>query len=228
MSFIISLVLTLLVFSYLLGDTILYRLALSTFVGLAAAFTAQVTFQSVLLPLTVRADLSIADYVINIGLLLLGGTIAFLLVIKNLRPNTSNQIRIIRYLGSLLRPIRVMGKLSLAILIAIGAAAAVVGAVSGTIVPIVTDTSRIDTSNGIGNLINSIILFVGVICTLLYFRYSAKPSEDNNSGERGRVMSLIATIGQGFIVITLGALYGAAILTSLTILSGQLEMLLGA
>ena len=222
MSFIISLVLTLLVFSYLLGDNILYRLALSIFVGLAAAFTTQVTFQSVILPLLIRPNIP------NLGLLFFGGLFALLLVIKNLRPNTGNKIGIIRLFSSLLNPVRFFGKLAMAILIAIGAAAAVVGAVSGTIVPIAMDTSKINFDGGMGELMNSMILFIGVICTLLYFRYSAKPSEDNNSGERGRIMSLIATIGQGFIVVALGALYGAAILTSLTILSGQLEMFLGA
>lgn len=223
MEFIISLVLTLLVFSYLLGDNLLYRLALSIFVGLAAAFTAVVTFQSVLLPLTVKGNLSDRAYTVNIVLLAISGSIALLLVIKNLRPNTGNKIRIIRYLGALLKPVRFLGKLAMAILIAIGTASAVVGAVSGTIIPIATDTAQINFDSS--GLLNSIIMFVGVICSLLYFRYSSQPSEDQNSGERGRIMAIIATIGQGFIVVALGALYGAAILTSLTILSGQLELL---
>lgn len=221
MSILISFVLTLLVFSYLLGDNILYRLTLSIFVGLAAAFTTTVIFQSVILPLTNSG-------LVNALLFIIGGTLALLLVVKNLRPETSSKIGIIRYLGYALQILRVISKSAMAVLIAIGAAAAVVGAVSGTIIPIVTDTAQIDFNGETGDLINSIILFVGVISSLLYFHYSAKPSEDNNSGERGRIMGFIATIGQGFIVVTLGALYGAAILTSLTILSGQLELLLGS
>jgi hypothetical protein len=227
MSFIISLVLTLLVFSYLLGDNILYRLALSIFVGLAAAFTAVVTFQSVILPLTVRGNLSQGAFSLNIALLSSSAALALLLVVKNLRPETSNRIGIIRLLGWLLQILRVVSKSAMAVLIAIGAAAAVVGAVSGTIIPIATDTAKIDFGGNIADILNSITLFVGVVCSLLYFQYSSKASEDNISGERGRVMTIIATIGQGFIVVALGALYGAAILTSLTILSGQLEMLLG-
>jgi hypothetical protein len=221
MNILISFILTLLVFSYLLGDNILYRLALSIFVGLAAAFTAVVTFQSVLLPLTNTGAG-------NALLFVIAGSFALLLLINNLQPDTEGKIRIIRIWGSLFQPLRWLSKFTMGILIAIGTAAAVVGAVSGTIIPIVNDTARIDFHGDWLSLINGIILFVGVICSLLYFRYSAKPSEDHNTGERGRFMAFIATIGQGFIVITLGALYGAAILTSLTILSGQLELFLGA
>lgn len=229
MEFFISLVLSLLVFSYLLGDNILYRLALAIFVGLAAAFTAVVTFQSVILPLTIKADLSDDAYLTNIGLLLVSASIALLLLLKTLRFNTASRIGIVRFLTFfIVQPLQLLSNFALAILIAIGAAAAVVGAVSGTIIPIASDTAQLNTSADTGSLISSIIIFVGVICSLLYFRYSSKPSADNISGERGRLMSLIATVGQGFIVIALGALYGAAILTSLTILSGQLELLFGA
>jgi hypothetical protein len=44
---------------------------------------------------------------------------------------------------------------------------------------------------------------------------------------RGRIMRTVAFIGQGFVVVTLGVLYGAAILTSLTILTGQLALFFG-
>src|SRR5215216_5684608 len=43
-------ILTLMVFSYLLGDNFLYRLAIYVFVGLTAGFVTIVTIESVLLP----------------------------------------------------------------------------------------------------------------------------------------------------------------------------------
>ncbi|GAB5493954.1 MAG: hypothetical protein Phog2KO_41690 [Phototrophicaceae bacterium] len=200
--FIISLALTLLIFSYLLGDNILFRLAVSAFVGLAAAFTTIVTIQSVLLPLTKSGGL-------NALLFVVGGILALLLLIKPIRQ------------------LRVLSNISLGFLIAVGSAAAVVGAVSGTLIPIVSQTAEVDFDNGLMPMISSLILVIGVITSLLYFNYGAR---QNSQGEieRGVIMKTVATIGQGFIVVTLGALYGAAILTSLTILTGQLEMLFGS
>ena len=46
----IGFLLTLMVFSYILGDNFLYRLATYVFVGLAAGFVTIVTVESVLLP----------------------------------------------------------------------------------------------------------------------------------------------------------------------------------
>lgn len=200
--FIISLALTLVIFSYLLGDNFLYRLAVSAFVGLAAAFTTIVTFQSVLLPLTNSGGT-------NALLLIIGGVLALLLLIKPIRS------------------LRILTNISLGFLIAVGAAVAVVGAVSGTLIPLVSQTAEIKLTNGLMTIISSLILIIGVVTSLLYFRYGARLNPQGEI-ERGIIMKTVATIGQGFIVVTLGALYGAAILTSLTILTGQLEMLFGS
>lgn len=200
--FIISLALTLVIFSYLLGDNFLYRLAVSAFVGLAAAFTTIVTFQSVLLPLTNSGGT-------NALLLIIGGVLALLLLIKPIRS------------------LRILTNISLGFLIAVGSAVAVVGAVSGTLIPLVSQTAEIDFDNGLMTIISSLILIIGVVTSLLYFGYGAQRNPQGEI-ERGTIMKTVATIGQGFIVVTLGALYGAAILTSLTILTGQLEMLFGS
>ncbi len=46
----VSLTLTLMVFSYLLGDNFLYRLAIAVLVGVAAGYVAVVAVESVILP----------------------------------------------------------------------------------------------------------------------------------------------------------------------------------
>lgn len=200
--FIISLALTLVIFSYLLGDNFLYRLAVSAFVGLAAAFTTIVTFQSVLLPLSNSGRM-------NAGFLIVGGVLALLLLVKPIRS------------------LRILSNISLGFLIAVGSAVAVVGAVSGTLIPLVSQTAEINFDSGLMNIISSLILIIGVVTSLLYFGYGARRNPQGEI-ERGAIMKTVATIGQGFIVVTLGALYAAAILTSLTILTGQLEMLFGS
>lgn len=201
MTTLISLTLTLAIFSYLLNDNPLFRLAISMFVGLAAAFTVVVTFQSVILPL-------IGTGLANTILFTVALAFTLLMLVKPIRS------------------LRILSNIPLGFLIAVGAAISVVGAISGTLIPIVSQTAQIDSDGTFMAITSSIVIIVGVLSSLLYFNYNVR---ENAQGivERGRIMKLIAGVGQGFIVITLGALYGAAILTSLTILTGQLEMLFG-
>ena len=199
MTILISLALTLMVFSYLLGDNILFRVAVSIFVGLTAAFTVLVTFQSVIVPLSTAQ---------NVWLLFISAVLTLLLLLKPFRS------------------LRILTNMSLGFLIAVGAAIAVTGAIAGTIIPLISQTVALDRSAEPFEIFSSVIIIIGVVTSLLYFNYAAQRNAQGNI-ERSNVMKVVAGIGQGFIVITLGALYGAAILTSLTILTGQLEMLFG-
>jgi hypothetical protein len=208
LGFVISLVLSLMVFSYLLGDNFLFRLAVSIFVGLTAAYTTIVTIQSVIYPAiqpltdgrwTVYSLESIFFILTPLAL----GALLLLKPIRSLRP---------------------LSNFALAFLIAVGSAIAVVGAVSGTIIPLVTSTAQISTSSMM-DILSGTVIVVGVLSSLLYFQYAARR---NAQGEikRWYGMGIVAAIGEGFIVITLGAIYGAAILTSLSILTGQLAVFL--
>jgi hypothetical protein len=193
-------VLTLMVFSYLLADNFLYRIAVYAFVGLAAGYVAIITVESVILPYfrgtILSGDLSRAFP--GVLPLLLG----VLLLVK-----TSSR------LGRL-------GNLAIAFIIGVGAAVALVGAITGTLLPLATSTA----SSVRGNLLEGVILVVGVACSLLYFQYLARRKPDGTT-ERRWLGSVFSTVGQGFIVVTLGALYAAAILTSLTIFSERIVFL---
>jgi hypothetical protein len=74
-------------------------------------------------------------------------------------------------------------------------------------------------------IINGVIVLVGVVTSLLYFRYQARQNPDGTI-QQARIIQLIRTVGQAFIVVTLGAIYATAILTSLTILTGQISILM--
>lgn len=202
MTTLISFALTLMIFSYLLGDNVFFRLAVSMFVGLSAAFTTLVTFQSVIVPL------ANSGRGIDAFLLFTAAVLTLLLLLKPFRS------------------LRILTNISLGFLIAVGAAIAVTGTIAGTIIPLVSQTVSIDSSAEPFDIFSSVVIIIGVVTSLLYFNYAAKRNAQGTI-ERGNVMKVVAGIGQGFIVITLGALYGAAILTSLTILTGQIEMLLG-
>jgi len=187
------------VFSYILGDNFLYRLAVYVFVGLTAGFIAVVTVESVILPwidATIVADNAPTS---NVILGLIPFALGVLLLLK-----TSPR----------LGPV---GNISIAFIIGVGTAVALVGAVAGVIIPL-ADT----TAEGVNaNTVNSYLVVAGVISSLVYFQFLAKRRADGQI-RRGPVSLVIGTIGQGVIVVTLGALYAAAILTSLTIVSERL------
>lgn len=199
----VGLVLTLLIFSYLLADNFLYRLAVYVFVGVAAGYAAVVAVEGVLLPWlrgTLLAENPDARQVI-LGAVPLG--VGLLLLLK-FSPRLSR-----------------LGNLGMAFLIGIGTAVALVGTVSGTLLPLIgaTGASLAD------DLINGVVIILGTITTLLYFQYL---SVRRPSGEIARPLPLrlAATVGQIFLIITFASLYAGAILSSLTIFSERLAFIL--
>lgn len=192
-------VLTLMVFSYVLADNFLYRVAVYVLVGLAAGFIAIVTTESVLLPWYREyiASGNIALFVLGMIPIILG----LLLLFK-----TSARI------GGL-------GNLAIAFIVGVGAAVALAGAISGTLIPITTSTATSEIS------INGFIMVLGVVSSLVYFQYLSRRTPD---GRIRRILPVqaLSLIGQGFIVVTLGVLYAAAILTSLTIFSERVGFIL--
>jgi len=211
-----SLVLTLMIFSYLLGDNFLYRLAVSVLVGVAAGYVAVVAVESVIVPwidvtlLAERGDLS--QTTLN-GLRAVGAVpflIGALLLFK---------------VSPRLAPV---GNLGLAFLIGTGAAVAIVGAAGGTIIPLAREAGGAIEDDSAGSIVEGVVMLLGVITTLIYFQYLA--AERGGRIGRPRGLGTLAAAGQGVVMITLGTLYAGAILTSLTIFSGvvrdQLEFIL--
>lgn len=200
-------VLTLMVFSYALADNFLYRLAVYVLVGLSAGYITIVTWESVLIPwfnLTLRSANAF-----NFALGMIPVILGLMLLFK-----TSARI------GGL-------GNLAIAFIIGVGAAVAIVGALTGTLLPLTVTTSSSALAGGTtGEMINTVIVFLGVISSLVYFQYLAR-KKPNGRIERSRPVQALGAIGQGFIVVTLGALYAAAILTSLTIFSERVGFILG-
>lgn len=195
-------VLTLMVFSYVLGDNILYRVAIYVLVGLSAGYVTIVTVESVLIPWFSRTVGS--GNPLNIGIGLLPVMLATFLLLK-----TSSR------LGQL-------GNLAIAFIVGIGAAVALVGAVTGTLIPL-----TLTTGDGFrGDVINTFIVFIGVISTLVYFQYILARRTPSGRGVRLLPVQAVSLVGRGFIVVTLAALYGAAIITSLTIFSERIAFLL--
>jgi hypothetical protein len=198
-----GLIFTLMIFSYILGDNFLYRIAVYVFVGLSAGYITVVTVENVLLPWINTTLLSpnalVGERVLGIIPLIL----ALLLLMK-----TSPR------LGRI-------GNLAIAFIIGVGTAVALVGTISGTILPLAMATGsgvRLD-------VINGFFIFIGVASTLTYFEYLARRSPGGDIKRSLRVR-VFGALGQVFVIFTLGALYAGAILTSLTIFSERIGFIL--
>jgi hypothetical protein len=187
---------TLMVLSYLLGDNALYRLAIYIFIGLTAAFVTIITIETVLLPLTTSTG----------GVILLGVAAFFGLLL-------------------LLKPARNgvwLTNLVLAFLVAVGVAVALVGALTGALLPLTSATIQSVDREPLAGA----VMVTGVVTSLIYFQYLARRGQNGLTGNNP-LIAVLRTVGQGFIVVALGTAYGLAILSGLTIMSGRIAALLG-
>jgi hypothetical protein len=208
----VSLVLTLLVFSYLLGDNFLYRIAVHVLVGVAAGYTVIVALESVIVPWldeTLLADTAGRSAATMSGVRMVG-IIPFLigaLLLLKLSPR--------------LAPV---GDLGMAVVLGVGVGVAMVGAVAGTVVPLAREAGQRISEDAT----DGAVIVVGVITTLVYFQYFAV--ERHGEVVRPPLFRVLGGIGQIFVTLALGALYAGAILTSLAIFSdvirAQLEFIL--
>lgn len=196
-------VFTLMIFSYLLGDNFLYRLAIYVFTGLTAGYITLVTVESVLLP-WLRGTLLASGGDISVRALGLVPFILGLLLLFKASPRFGR-----------------LGNLALGFIIAVGTAVALAGAIAGTLIPLANATG-----SGVAlDPLNGFLVSIGVISTLIYFWYLARRRPDGQV-QRGLVLRSVSVVGQGFIIVTLAALYAGAILTSLTIFSERIAFML--
>ena len=111
--------LTILIFSYLIGDNPFFRLAIHIFIGVSAAYVALITINNVLIPRLIIPLIngSRGEQLLSIILFIP----SFFLLFK-------------------VTPLRKAGSWAVAILVGIGAAAAVGGAITGTLFPQILGT----------------------------------------------------------------------------------------
>jgi hypothetical protein len=198
-------ILTLLVFSYLIHDTFLFRLAQAVFVGVAIGYGASLIIQNIILKSLVLPLLNgEPDSVFLLVPLVLG----ILLFVFNL--NKRGEFR------------SLMGNLPIAYLLGVGAALALVGALSGTLIPqFLRAIESVRRSGNLLEVVNGLIMLIGTAGALLAFRFTT-----NFQQQPLRLYASIARvwggIGRGFIFITLGALFASVLTARVSVLIGQL------
>ncbi|MFN8405396.1 MAG: hypothetical protein U0V48_17870 [Anaerolineales bacterium] len=205
----IGLILTLLIFSYLINDNPLFRMAIYLFIGVASGYAAAVIWQYVLAP-KVLILLQSADpnlWLLTFIPLLLGFSL----------------------LAKLFPKISWLGSFAMALLVGVGAATALGGAMLGTLIPQVgaaikaVDLSAPD--GGFTKLVEGSVMLAGTVFTLAFFQFSAGRAPDGTP-KRNVVFESLAWIGRLFIAVTFGVLFAGVYMAALTAMIERLTSLI--
>jgi hypothetical protein len=203
---VVGFVFTLLIFSYIIADNPLFRLAIHIFVGVAAGYAVVITYDNMLKPQLISPLLFGS---IDERLLILIPLLLCVLMITRLSPRLAR-----------------LGSPALAYLVGVGGAATISGAVIGTIFPqVLVSVNLLDLSSlrpesilrssQLSVLINGGLILLGTLTTLIYFHFGARLSTGQTLRRAGMIEALGA-IGQGFIAVTFGLLFAGVYMAALT------------
>jgi hypothetical protein len=185
---------TLFVFSYAWGDNPLFKIATHLFIGVAAGYATIITVYNIIFPHLIFPLFSENRGEMVLALIYI---LPCALILTKASPKISK-----------------IGNPAMAFLVGIGAAAAVGGAVLGTMSPQVSASINIFEKS---DFANATIILVGTLSTLIYFQFGAK--KEPAQGIQTRVfVKAISWVGQVFIAITFGALFAGVYFATLTAL----------
>jgi len=205
----IGLIMTLLVFSYLIGDNPLFRFAIYLFIGVSSGYAATAVWHYLLIP-RLFSRLDDLNQLILVVPLILG----------------------ISLLAKLSPRISWLGNFAMAVLVGVGAATAVGGALIGTLLPqaqaaidVFDFTAPGGSPNIFVRLFEGTIMFLGTVLTLASFHFTASRAPDGTV-KRNQIFEGIAWFGRLFIAITLGVLFAGVYMAALTAMIERLSSLI--
>ncbi|MDH5507284.1 MAG: hypothetical protein OEZ02_08695 [Anaerolineae bacterium] len=210
---IMSVLLTLVVLLYVFGDNPGFRLAIHIFIGVAAGYAAGVAWYAVIMPHLIEPLMNFNSGQVSVITLLVRIGFVSLLLTK-VSPRAA-----------------VLGNPATAFLVGVGAAAAIGGAIQGTLFPLVLGSSGIFHGEAIraavqGDQITTVIklvffdgtiVLIGTITTLVYFHFGAR-TQKNEPPQRPLVIKWMAWVGQLFISVTFGVLFAGVFMAALNAL----------
>jgi hypothetical protein len=207
----LSFLFTVLILSYLVGDNPAFRLAIHAFVGVSAGYVAVVIFQQVLVYRMILPFIT--------GTIMQRILLAFPMIMSLFLLAKSS----VRF--------EWMGRPVVALLVGVGTASAVAGAVLGTLFPqVLAGAGLFDLRTSLtlesvaSNLTTAVIALFGTIVTLAYFQFTVF-GKNKTTGKRGWFLNFFALFGQVFIAITLGAIFAGVLAAALTALVDRAQSL---
>ena len=216
----LSLALTLMVLSYILGDNPLFKLAEHIFVGVSVGYAVLVAWHLVIRPtfLNVEAGTDTMALLTRLPAALL----CFLLVFK-VRPTQSPAAS-------------ALGSMALAFLVGVGAAVAIGGALLGTLYPQTAPVAGINLNPANpryadaaffwlhNEFLSNIVVIIGTVGTLFYFTFAYRP-QGFLGGFREGFVNFWAGMGRWMILITLGALFANTVSARVALLVGRIQFI---
>lgn len=186
----IGFLLTLFIYSYLVGDNPLYRLAVHVLVGVSAAYAAVVALRRIIVPVLQRlwGDPTTLDNLVWLVPLIL----SLLLLLK------------------MVRPVSWAGNSATGVLVTVGAAVALVGVITGTVLPQVTASVA-------GDPLSGVLAAVLTATALLYFQFTGRADREGNYLPR-MWRRVVGAAGLAVLMVSFGAVYAGILDTSLSLL----------
>lgn len=206
---IIGVALTVMVFSYILGDRLFFGIATHILIGVSAGFLALVVIQKIILPYLVKPLANVTDPGLLLALVPLA--LSILVVLMLFRRGTQAGAIPLAFLGGVL------------------AALAIIGVTRGTLAPqILSMIGRFEPGKLMHEaqpqwsaIVEALMILLGVVSVLFAFHHRGQAK----AGEVVRPIFLqgIGSIGQIFIGITFGALFVGLFSTALIALISSLS-----
>ncbi len=218
---VLGFVLTIMVLSYIIGDNVLFRLAVHIFIGVASGYAAILILYNVLWFQVLVPVLQVfkSGKTLDLGVYVIHVVPAVILGVWML---TKASPRLARW-----------GTPVLAFVTGVGAATVVGGAVLGTIFPQVSASANLlnihsapsTMNNLVGWFINGVIILVGLAATLIYFQFGRRRQAEGEPVQRPVIIEYVSTVGQGFIVVTMGVLFAGVYIAALAALVERIRFL---
>ena len=207
-----GIVLSLMVFSYLLGDNLFFGIAMYILVGVSAGYVALILITRVIIPMLIMPLTSLPQ---------LPALLAFVPAILS-----------ILLLSNLVRKTSKLAGIPLGFLVGILAAVSVAGISRGTLAPqLLSVVSAFDPQvvvrDGQPNwnaIFEAFMMLLGVIAVLLFFHHRKKNKNVVQSPEPW--VDGFSGVGQVFIGITFGAIFAGLFGTALTALIGSINRII--
>jgi len=187
---------TFMVLLYAVGDNTLFRLMIHIFIGVAAGYASAIAVREVLLP-------QLLNFLVQGNWTFLFVAIFWItLLLFKISPKTT-----------------ALGNPATALLVGVGSALAVGGAIQGTLIPqiasagsyfnpVALDQALRNSQFGgvLGFVFYGLITLFGTVSTLIYFHFTAK-FVPHQIPRRHRVIEWIGWVGKGFIAVTYGVIF---------------------
>jgi predicted membrane protein len=207
-SAVVGFILTLMILSYLIGDNPLFRIAVYLFIGVSSGYAATVIVYNVLLPnLNKLQTNDLNQLLLEVIPVVFGATL-----LAKLSPRISW-----------------IGNFAMAMLVGIGAAVALGGALLGTLIPqaqAAMDAFDLGgSSNPVLSFVEGGVMLVGAVVTLAAFQFGAKNAPDGTP-KRNILVEWTARLGRLFIAVTFGVLFAGVYMSALTAMIERLSSIL--